>query len=448
MKKDPRALARATTSSLLSAVYEGVPCLVVDSPPGAGKTTLGLDMSATAWGRLKESVMVATWTNRQAIDFAERLALRYSKIPVTLFIREQNQLLVPDHLWRRDNFHVVSKTAEVSNTGVVVSNASKWTASPLSHRYEWLFVDEAYQLPEFKFRRLAPLAERYVLVGDPGQIPPLIQSDVSPWGCDADGPQVSCPQAVRARHSSVPVENLPVSWRLPSDSTELVRDAFYTFDFSSGDCEGERRLELDSGDSSSADKALNSLAQPGVSYTGTVLDDDKVGTDVDPEIAEFISESVLRTLQRRGRFFEIDSGRMRLLQASDIGVVAAHRAQVAEIDKCLRTKGVPTGDGGTVVETTERWQGLERAMMIVHHPLAGLESLSSFDLDRGRLCVMLSRHHTACLIVGREGTEHSLSNHPHDGERFPGTEDDEYLGWYAHKQIWDRLGDLDRLVSV
>ena len=95
---------------------------------------------------------------------------------------------------------------------------------------------------------------------------------------------------------------------------------------------------------------------------------------------------------------------------------------------------------------TERWQGLERKVMVVHHPLAGLNSLSSFDLDRGRLCVMLSRHQTACLLIARQGTEEALQNHPHEGQRFAGALDGEFLGWRAHRKIWARLGQADRLI--
>jgi hypothetical protein len=327
-----------------------------------------------------------------------------------------------------------------------VSNASKWTVRQIPHRFEWLLVDEAYQIPEYRFRRLAPLAKRYVLVGDPGQIDPIIQSDVSPWGCDPDGPQVPCPTAAIHRQGLEP-QNLPVSWRLPRETSALVRDAFYDFDFSSGDPEGRRSLRLGSGSAERIDETLDVLQGPGNSIAAAVLNGDKVGTDVDPELAEFVAAAVARMLDR-GVTVTDENGFSSSLSPADIGVVTAHRAQVAEIDKRLRSRGVATGEGAVVVETTERWQGLERHVMIVHHPLAGLDSLSSFDLDRGRLCVMLSRHKTSCLIVAREGIEETLRNHPHEGQRFAGGRDEEYRGWVANRLVWARLREAGAMVEA
>ena len=370
---DPVAEDNVVTNEILRAIHRGDPALIVDSPPGAGKTTLGTKIAATAAGLLKESIMIATWTNRQAIDFAHRTARTYPRAPVTLFLKEKLAMLVPDSLFKRTNFQVINSAPNLPPGGVIVSNASKWTASEVPYHYDWLLVDEAYQIPEYRFRRLAPMADRYVLVGDPGQIAPLIQSDTSLWGCDPDGPHVPCTTAALARHD-LEIFNLPVSWRLPTDTAQLVRDAFYDFHFTSGDPEGLRALSLGPRSGRPADDVLDTLVASDGSIAVAILDGDKIATNVDSELAEFAAESVAALLGREAVATD-EKGRSHKLAPADIGVVTAHRAQVTEIDKRLRAKGVHTGEGGTVVETTERWQGLERKVMVVHHPLAGLNSL-------------------------------------------------------------------------
>jgi len=443
---DPTSVAREAVEAILREVHRGSPALLIDSPPGAGKTWSGIRIAATAWGLLGENVMVACWTNRQAIDFALRLAREFRRVPVKLFIREDMALILPADAWALPNLSVVHKATELEADGVAISNSAKWVAYPIGHRYSWLLVDEAYQLPDYRFQQLVGMADHFVLVGDPGQIPPLIGSDVSPWGTDEAGPQMPCPRALVARHPDIAMHQLPVSWRLPVDTAEVVRAGFYEFDFLSGDPEGHRRLHVDHGRGHEADPVIDALASERTSLVAGLLVEEANGTEVDSELAMFMARTVARLLERRAAV-SADEGAVPV-EPQHIGIATAHRSQVAEIDSCLRSVGVPTGPSSTVVETPERWQGLERPVMLVQHPLAGIEQASSFDLERGRLCVMLSRHRFACILAGRQGIGRVIDMHAHSGERFAGMPDEEYLGWHAHHEIWSRLQEADRLVDV
>ena len=55
--------------------------------------------------------------------------------------------------------------------------------------------------------------------------------------------------------------------------------------------------------------------------------------------------------------------------------------------------------------------------MVVKHPLSGAARFSGFSLDAGRLCVMLSRHQLACLVVTRDGLDHTLEVHKHESDQ-------------------------------
>src|SRR5262249_5734420 len=120
---------------------------------------------------------------------------------------------------------------------------------------------------------------------------------------------------------------------------------------------------------------------------------------------------------------------------SMVGVVCAHVSQVNAVRERL-----PLELSEVLVETAERFQGLEREVMLVHHPLSGRQDCSGFRLNAGRLCVMLTRHRTACLVVARAGLEEQLRRYIPSGERVLGSaRDDEYEGWRANLTILARL---------
>jgi hypothetical protein len=63
--------------------------------------------------------------------------------------------------------------------------------------------------------------------------------------------------------------------------------------------------------------------------------------------------------------------------------------------------------GRVVVETANQLQGLEFEVVFVWHPLARLPEAEGVHLDPGPLCVLLTRHRQACVVVGRAG-DHGL----------------------------------------
>lgn len=80
-----------------------------------------------------------------------------------------------------------------------------------------------------------------------------------------------------------------------------------------------------------------------------------------------------------------------------------------------------------VVDTANRLQAREFDVVMVLHPLSDRASASEFHLESGRLCVLLSRHRQACIVVGGPAsptsstptpvTPPSGSAHPHLDQR-------------------------------
>ena len=153
----------------------------------------------------------------------------------------------------------------------------------------------------------------------------------------------------------------------------------------------------------------------------------------DEELADVIV-SLIKALFARGIQIRDENGAVMPLSPSMVGVVCAHVAQVSAVVQRLPVQS------GILVETADRFQGLERQIMIVYHPLSGQFNIDAFHLDAGRFCVMLSRHRLACFLVTRGGIETVLERQRPQGNRILGIdEDQEYLGWKVHLQVQQAL---------
>ena len=125
----------------------------------------------------------------------------------------------------------------------------------------------------------------------------------------------------------------------------------------------------------------------------------------------------------------------------DIGVSSTHRVMNSALAAALSAW---TPD--LRVDTPERWQGLQRPLMIAVHPLSGVTDPSSFDLDTGRLCVMASRHQAGLMVLTRDHVGETLSNYVPSADQAPGRPDVVGRGHDAHLRFWDALVDQGRVL--
>ena len=146
----------------------------------------------------------------------------------------------------------------------------------------------------------------------------------------------------------------------------------------------------------------------------------------------------------RGADIDDGAGILRPLVASDIGITATHRVLNAAIQAALPDELRP----GVRVATPERWQGLQRAIMIAVHPLSGIILPSAFDLETGRLCVMASRHQVGFIVVGRDHIPHTLASHIPSADQAVGRPDVTGRGHDQHTRFWGRLEKEDRVVAL
>jgi hypothetical protein len=439
--KPPEVLANEAVSEVLRTQWDGEPALRLDSPPGAGKTWVVERLAVQSMEVHRERCMISTQTNEQGFDLARRLSQGFPNRTFHLFARKD--LLLPDILNSLPNL-VVARSRNDLPPGpcVVISNAAKWSWIQDPPPFDLQIVDEAFQLPDYRFQQIANLARRFVLVGDPGQIAPVVTCEIERWRCDKAGPHVACPKALVERHPGIKRLALPVSRRLVEDTVRYVQPAFYPgLPFTALSPNRRRRLQLTALVSGRAatDAALD-LAARGASVSMVELPA-KITGEVDEELALAIVRTIERLIARRATI--VDDGSTRMLDPSMIGIVCAHVSQVNAIRERL-----PGNLSDVFVETSDRFQGLERHLMFVHHPLSGRADATAFHLEAGRLCVMMSRHRVACWLVGRAGISDRLLRYAPSGDRTLGIEEDaEFEGWRAHISILQKLVQERRVIS-
>src|SRR5439155_15504537 len=113
--------------------------------------------------------------------------------------------------------------------GVVVATTARWLwVNERDYSADVCIVDEAWQMTYADLGGLGPLSAQIVLVGDPGQIAPVVTGDSRRWQDLAAGPQRAAPEALVAAYpESVTQLRLSSSWRLGPQTTALIQPAFY-----------------------------------------------------------------------------------------------------------------------------------------------------------------------------------------------------------------------------
>ncbi|MBL8806182.1 MAG: hypothetical protein JNN22_04980 [Rhodospirillales bacterium] len=437
--RTPAQMVEDAIESVLATQWNRDPAVVLNSPPGAGKTGVAERLAVQGMGVMRERVMLTTQTNEQAFDLARRLCRGFSRLPFHLMASKS--LAIPPNV-ASPNLTVIHSAGDLPDGPcVVIGNSAKWSWLDSDQRlFDLQVVDEAYQLPDYRYHQIAGLASRQVLIGDPGQIDPVIQSEIERWRCDPAGPHVPAPRALLQRHPTLRPLSLPVSRRLVQDTINFLQPAFYpTMPFVA--MEPVRSLNFTTPGIAPMDTPLDAVVG-GASLAFVELPAMQTG-EVDPELANEIVWTVRRLLMR-GATILGENGESVLVTPDMIGIACAQVAQVNAIRERL-------GDdlANVFVESANRFQGLERPLMFVQHPLSGRADATSFHLDAGRLCVLLSRHRVACWIFGREGISRQLRRYAPKGDRSLGISDDpEFEGWHANMTLMQALSRHGRVYPV
>lgn len=436
MKRNTRrrieSVVKKTQRQLKSYVLDGGRIAVVKAPPGSGKTTLLMKVVQAA---KKMRVAIATQTRSQADDICYRLITQFKITPIRFAAASSARV------GRRYPI-VTGKNDLPKDPCVVVATSAKWGMIASPQPFDVLFVDEAWQLAWADFMLLGQIASRFVLIGDPGQIPPVVTIDTGRWETSPRAPHHPVPDLVQEQkpHDLLNLQ-LPATRRLPHDTVDYIRP-FYNFPFESWAEPGERAVIVSGRSKDGIDTALDCLATGSVVALALPTPEEGPPLEEDHKLANLARKVAQRLLDRQATV-RIGNKREDLVEA-DIGLCATHRVMNAAIYRklplLLRHEAT--------VDTPERWQGLERHIMIIAHPLSGVVQPSDFDLETGRLCVMASRHQVALIIVTRDHIGQTLDDHLPRAEQPVGCPDVAGQGHQQNRQFWGRLVQQDRIVRL
>jgi AAA domain len=452
--------ASAVTDAILADLAKAERGVVVDSPPGAGKSTLVVAAAASLAER-GERVMVVGQTNEQVDDLIDRMAGEHGVLQIG---RLSAQDYTPSpRVARHVNVTARTAIADLTDYPVVVATAAKWamltstglTSTGLTStglpdsgaHWPWAIIDEAYQMRSDSLLRIAHLFDKALFVGDPGQLDPFSAVETERWlGLNWD-PMSSAVAVLLTNNPGIPVHTLPVSWRLPASAAPVVSAAFYPFSgFTAATGLSDRAMRWNTHPfgMTAFDLALQTAADTGwalyeLPHRHTLRTDAEAVGACAELAARVLLRGAVTVSERRGSPHDVTADR--------IAIGVAHRDQAAAVKRALRQRALtypvlsgPERDVTRVVaDTANRLQGREFDVMIMLHPLSGRRDATAFHLEAGRLCVLASRHRHACIVVARAGIPELLDAHPSAEPMHLGVPVKFPDGWEAHQSFLAHL---------
>lgn len=250
--------------------------------------------------------------------------------------------------------------------------------------FDWLFVDEAGQVGLANMVAMGRAARNIVLVGDPRQLPQVIQ------GAHPDPANLSCLDWMLGEHATVPPERgifLPTSRRMHPEVCRFISEQVY-----------EGRL------TSHPDTAYQRVAGTALPEAGAfwVPVSHEGNAQIAQEEVAAIGKSVTDLLD--GSWTEKD-GSTRPMSETDILVVAPYNAQVNALRDALPL--------GVRVGTVDKFQGQEAPVCLVSMTASSAEETSrgmEFLFSLNRINVAVSRAKGLALVFGAPSLREAKCN--------------------------------------
>lgn len=356
----PPLVPGSAVAKALANVWGGRPVTVLQAPPGAGKTTAVVTLVHHLAERVGLRVAAVCPTRSQALDLYGRLSESMGSERLEL----QRSL---GGGWKQD-CSVMVRTV-----------ASLMTEQTIS--FDVVVVDEAYQVTFDDVARAASGIAQIVLVGDPGQIGPVVKLDPAMWPGRQPSPMLPAPVVFGARDDASTF-SMDATFRLGPVTTRAIAP-LYPFAFESR--RPDRQLQL-------AGEVVPEVVWQPVPPTATP-DDPALLEAVVARVAELTAADPQRQFE--------------------VAVVAARNSQTTAISALLDAQGLTM----VRVGTADLLQGGEWAAVVALDPIAGVNGpASGHALHLGRLCVMASRHthHLSWITTDDWQTLLSVSDLPEE----------------------------------
>jgi uncharacterized protein len=262
----------------------------------------------------------------------------------------------------------------LEHTHVVGGTAWFFARDENVQAFDWLFVDEAGQVGLANMAAMGRAARNIVLVGDPRQLPQVIQ------GAHPEPANLSCLDWTLGEHATVPAERgifLPTSRRMHREVCRFISEQVY---------EGRLTSHPDT-----AHQCVTGTALPESGAFWVPVPHEGNAQIAQEEVA-VIGKTVTELLG--GSWTEKD-GSTRSMRETDIIVVAPYNAQVNALRDALPL--------GVRVGTVDKFQGQEAPVCLVSMTASSAEETSrgmEFLFSLNRINVAVSRAKGLALIFG------------------------------------------------
>lgn len=414
--------------------------VVAAAPAGAGKSHFVVDTVADLRSRNLRVAVVAP-TNEQVHSLVDTITRLHPGLPVA-FVPAAGRELPIAVAARPGVSQPRARDARDQRDPLVAATVHKLSDAYLRDGlggFDVLVMDEAYQADAARYYTAAATARTHLLVGDSGQLDPFsTYDDPTIWRGGAEDPLQTAVGVLLRNHPTTPVHQLPITRRLDPRAVPIARAFYPGHQFESAVLPGVRELRLDRPGPGTAayavvDRALDEAALSGwahVTLPGAPV------VRADATAAQMIVDLAFRLLARNASAMCENRAGREPIPPSAVAVAVAHNDQ-KDIARVLLDRA---GLSSVTVDTANRLQGLTFEVVIVWHPLAGSSDTDAFHLDPGRLCVMLTRHRQACIVVGRDTDRELLDGIPPATPGFLGWDPDPVLdGWDAHETVFRLL---------
>ncbi|PSJ57606.1 TM0106 family RecB-like putative nuclease [Pseudaminobacter soli (ex Li et al. 2025)] len=260
--------------------------------------------------------------------------------------------------------------------GMHVVGATAWffTRDENVQAFDWLFVDEAGQVGLANMAAMGRAARNIVLVGDPRQLPQVIQ------GAHPDPANLSCLDWMLGDHATVPPDRgifLPVSRRMHPEVCRFISDQVY-----------EGRL-ISHPDTARQVVRGTRFPEAGAFWVPVPHESNAQVAAEEVEAIRTVCGDLLA-----GRWTDKE-GSTRPIQESDIIVVAPYNAQVNALREAL-PEAIRVG-------TVDKFQGQEAPICLVSMTASSTEETSrgmEFLFSLNRINVAVSRAKGLAVVFG------------------------------------------------
>ncbi|WP_136715142.1 AAA domain-containing protein [Halorientalis salina] len=344
---------------------------LVHGPPGTGKTYT-LARTVRALVERGERVLLTAFTNR-AVDNALE-ALRDQGFDDFLRIGTENGVHADMQSYRlKERGDPGTLSNRLRDAPVVAATTASCGSTVMrGQSFDVAIVDEAGQITEPGALAAINLADRFVLVGDHQQLPPVVQAEDDMDGVETADLSASLFERLIEAHPEASVM-LDRQYRMAQRIQAFASREFYDGQLrpATGEVAAQRIDDL-------SDVTLDALPDHLRDSVAFVDPGGQARGNTNPDEADAVVETVQSYL---------DAG----VAADEIGVIAPYRAQVAEINK--------RAPEGVTVDTVDRFQGSSKEVIVVSFVATGSLEGPIFE-DYRRINVALTRAKKSLVLVG------------------------------------------------